>query len=103
MVLEIVKKLHNLFLESCLNPCLGGIWSWRTKQEEVKQEAKLSLNPCLGGIWSWRVLKMSLNSSLTVLILVWVEYGLGVMKKNFLLNAFSCLNPCLGGIWSWSA
>ena len=37
-----------------------------------------------------------------VLILVWVEYGLGVYVDFTLVQIHLSLNPCLGGIWSWS-
>ena len=39
---------------------------------------------------------------LGVLILVWVEYGLGVINKYIKVMKKDSLNPCLGGIWSWS-
>ena len=41
----------------------------------------ISLNPCLGGIWSWRVVAGAFASKQLVLILVWVEYGLGAQKQ----------------------
>ena len=37
-----------------------------------------------------------------VLILVWVEYGLGGKELIYSILRSICLNPCLGGIWSWS-
>ena len=37
-----------------------------------------------------------------VLILVWVEYGLGGQDFYLLTEKWRGLNPCLGGIWSWS-
>ena len=38
-----------------------------------------------------------------VLILLWVEYGLGVYVGTYgKYNSGSSLNPSLGGIWSWS-
>ena len=37
-----------------------------------------SLNPCWGGIWSWRLYEVKIDQQTgRVLILVWVEYGLG--------------------------
>ena len=37
------------------------------------------LNPSLGGIWSWRMITTEqLAAGRQVLILLWVEYGLGV-------------------------
>ena len=39
----------------------------------------MSLNPSLGGIWSWRVKQNSPRNKLIVLILLWVEYGLGAV------------------------
>ena len=36
-----------------------------------------------------------------VLILVWVEYGLGDWYVLQVHNNKDSLNPCLGGIWSW--
>ena len=38
----------------------------------------------------------------SVLILLWVEYGLGVaLNLELRLQRLRCLNPSLGGIWSW--
>ena len=37
-----------------------------------------------------------------VLILVWVEYGLGAWEQICIDLIRLSLNPCLGGIWSWS-
>ena len=49
------------------------------------------------------VVKVDVNAPTPciVLILVVVEYGLGVLKKNEEINRLG-LNPCCGGIWSRS-
>ena len=53
MVLELQTKLSTDFKTQGLNPCLGGIWSWRGRKERFGSIREI------------------------VLILVWVEYGLG--------------------------
>ena len=78
MVLEVSKILDTFLSCKCLNPSLGGIWSWS------------------GG----RVFRLLLFTS--VLILLWVEYGLGVGRKEAPCLRRQGLNPSLGGIWSWS-
>ena len=36
----------------------------------------------------------------SVLILVLMEYGLGLSKPSHLMVQVACLNPCFNGIWS---
>ena len=58
MVLEFLKFLRLSAFMLSLNPSLGGIWSWSSDET-----------------WEW------LNE-IIVLILLWVEYGLGDREGN---------------------
>ena len=80
-----------------LNPCCSGIWS-RTRLN-YRQRLIMRLNPCCSGIWSRTSVIYWDNDTKQVLILVVVEYGLGLQngKSN---QHHSSLNPCCSGIWS---
>ena len=64
----------------CLNPCFNGIWSRTMSKPLSNQPMTQCLNPCFNGIWS-RTDKVSLlhqQLPTRVLILVLMEYGLGL-------------------------
>ena len=58
-----------------LNPCSNGIWSL-TLSGQLLPFFLCSLNPCSNGIWSLTPTLMYSGMSITVLILVLMEYGL---------------------------
>ena len=85
-----------------LNPCFSGGWSRRVQKHGVG-ESYFRLNPCFSGGWSRRYLSAVQKSSTgSVLILVLVEDGLGVVKFILLSQAPKGLNPCFSGGWSRS-
>ncbi len=99
MVSDCFKTFANGLSKDCLNPCFNGIWS-RTKMLWLSA-LFWSLNPCFNGIWS----RTSLISTRwkrrpSVLILVLIEYGLGLMDYQLNGTSCACLNPCFNGIWS---
>ena len=83
-----------------LNPCSNGIWSL-TSNGDVKTASATGLNPCSNGIWSLtqRLMEQG-RSSITVLILVLMEYGLWQITCFIKTKELICLNPCSNGIWS---
>ncbi len=109
-----------LFWEMSLNPCCNGIWPQtaffdgpftcsvlilvvmeyglrRISEINLEEGYVLILvvvNMVSELLWPHRTQKPA-----PVLILVVVEYGLGVYFWSFLLWCF-CLNPCCRGIWS---
>ena len=81
MVLEAQTLLRSLHIDSRLNPCLGGIWSWRPQVEGVNStnQVVLILVWVEYGLGEWGFVGVSKIAG--VLILVWVEYGLGALEE----------------------
>ena len=70
----------------------------------LRGNTRACLNPCFNGIWS-RTLSRGYHSrnQVPVLILVLMEYGLGVMNFKDQVKEVTSLNPCFNGIWSRSS
>ena len=49
---------------------------------------RISLNPSLGGIWSWRSREIHILYESSVLILLWVEYGLGAAGESLTAGTY---------------
>ena len=75
-----------------------GLWPVKTLN---KSHLFGRLNPCLNGTWSltWNHID-SKESSLWVLILVWMEHGLWLPTRDITVTFSASLNPCLSGTWS---
>ena len=126
MVSDGKKTLEQLRQRS-LNPCCNGIWSQTDEDGTYLKLVEGCLNPCCNGIWSQTARSAKSNVySVTVLILVVMEYGLRhmgqtqrrglscvvvlilvVMEYGLRLETamrgqqrLTCLNPCCNGIWS---
>ena len=85
---------------SCLNPCFSGCWS-RTIRSGFKRFRSLCLNPCFSGCWSRTILKTCTMNITTVLILVLVDVGLGLLHTGAVsIKNTNGLNPCFSGCWS---
>ena len=86
-------------MHQCLNPCFNGIWS-RTPHKFRSMATLNSLNPCFNGIWSRTTYELADCKGRAVLILVLMEYGLGLHPLMFNQSCGCGLNPCFNGIWS---
>ena len=65
----------------CLNPYYAGIWSRRVNARDERWKY-LRLNPYYAGIWSRRPSIITILICRNVLILIMLEYGLGVINLS---------------------
>ena len=70
-----------------LNPCFSGGWSRRILGKTPRRHSGDRLNPCFSGGWSRRHAELEqIERELSVLILVLVEDGLGVLLQSVQYN-----------------
>ena len=70
---------------SSLNPCSDGIWSRTLRLTlRISMLTETGLNPCSNGIWSrtWHLMTLQGDKLEEVLILVLMEYGLGLTTQR---------------------
>ena len=88
---------------NCLNPCFNGIWSRTPNLLWQRRQITVCLNPCFNGIWSRTLNVRDAKAAMPgcVLILVLMEYGLGLPSTLYIWSkSMRSLNPCFNGIWS---
>ena len=87
---------------SSLNPSFNGIWSRTYFKTAEGAQTFTSLNPSFNGIWSRTTFAiLAIVLGLIVLILLLMEYGLGLHSNSqLMMETFVCLNPSFNGIWS---
>ena len=85
-----------------LNPCFCGIYSQRDLNMNLERPLT-SLNPCFCGIYSQsNYVDVRYFLVRFVLILVFVEFTLRGISKQFMILLLMGLNPCFCGIYSQS-
>ena len=95
--MEHLRGVRSLWGEGSLNPCFNGI-QMEHYYQCIFGSLFVSLNPCFNGIQMERSLKMRGMPSISVLILVLMEYKWNSTCTSAVPDWMTGLNPCFNGI-----